>query len=57
MYVFHRATHSKTSGGKKNIEKANPLIGTNTSATYIVKKEQRDKKNRFSFFKLEIKWF
>lgn len=55
MYVFHQVTHSKTSGGKKNIEKVNPLIGANTSAMYIVKKEQRDKKNRFSSFKLEIK--
>ena len=55
MYVFHRVTHSKTSGDKKNIEKVNPLMGTNTSAMYIVKKEQRDKKNRFSSFKLEIK--
>ena len=55
MYVFHRVTHSKTSGGKKNIGKVNPLMETNTSAMYIVKKEQRDKKNRFSSFKLEIK--
>ena len=51
MYVFHRVTHSKTSGGKKNILKNNPLKNSNNSAMYIVKKEQRDKK-RIDFLPL-----
>ena len=55
MYVFHRVTHSKTSGGKKNWEKENPLIRGVDGPMYIVKKEMRDNKNRFSPFKLSVK--
>ena len=48
IYVFHRVTHSKTSGGKKNWEiDPNPIKG-HSGKMYIVKKEQRDKRNRFS---------
>ncbi len=55
MYVFHRVTHSKTSGGRNNIKIDNPLIKGGEQATYIVKREERDKKGRFSLFELELK--
>ena len=55
MYVFHRVTHSKTSGGKKNWEKENPLVGDNSKTMFIVKQEQKDEKKRFSLFTLETK--
>ena len=55
LYFFHRVTHSKTSGGKKNWIIENPLLMGDNSPTYIVKKEEKDKKNRFSSFVLEIK--
>lgn len=55
LYVFHRITHSETSGGKKNIPKANPLVRDTSRIMYIVKKEQRDKKNKFSLFELDVK--
>lgn len=55
LYVFHRVTHSETSGGKKNIPKANPLVRDTSRIMYIVKKEQRDKKNKFSLFELDVK--
>lgn len=55
MYVFHRVTHSKTSGGKKNWEKENPLVGDDSETMYIVKQEQKDEKKRFSLFPLETK--
>ena len=55
MYVFHRVTHSKTSGGKKNWEKDNPLVGDNSKTMFIVKQEQKDEKKRFSMFQLETK--
>ena len=55
MYVFHRVTHSKTSGGKKNWEKENPLVRGGTKHMYIVKKEMKDNKNKFSPFELSIK--
>ena len=55
MYVFHKVTHSKTSGRKKNWEKENPLKLGGERPIYIVKREQRDKKNRFSLFKLDLK--
>lgn len=55
LYVFHRVTHSKTSGGRKNWEKENPLIKGGKKKMYIVKKEEIDKKNRFSPFCLETK--
>ena len=53
LYIFHRVTHSKTSGGRKNWEKVpNPIVGSDQRAMYIVKKEQKDFKNRFSPYKL-----
>ena len=55
MYVFHKVTHSKTSGGKKNWKKDNPLVWGGDEPIYIVKKEQKDKKNRFSPFKMELR--
>ena len=54
-YVFHRVTHSKTSGGKNNIKIDNPLVKGGDQATYIVKREEKDKKGRFSLFELELK--
>ena len=54
-YVFHRVTHSKTSGGKKNWQKENPLVRGGTKHMYIVKKEMKDNKNKFSPFELSIK--
>ena len=55
MYVFHRVTHSKTSGGKKNwIIENNPIKGHN-EPMYIVKQEKRDLKGRFSLFEIELK--
>ena len=54
-YVFHRVTHSNTSGGKKNWKKPNPLLSGDNQPMHIVKQEQRDLKNRFSKFKLETK--
>ena len=54
MYVFHRVTHSNTSGGKKNWKKKNPLKGDDRPMM-IVKREERDKKGRFSLFELELK--
>ena len=55
MYVFHRITHSKTSGGKNNLEIENPLINGDYGATYLVKRKEKDKKGRFSLFELELK--
>ena len=52
-YVFHRVTHSATSGGKKNWKKKNPLVKGDERPMYIVKKEEKDNKGRFSLFKLE----
>ena len=55
VFVFHRVTHSKTSGGKKNWEKIpNPIRGDNKPMN-IIKKEERDKKARFSLFEIELK--
>ena len=54
-YVFHRVTHSQTSGGKKNWKKENPLLSGGDRPMYIVKKEMRDKKNRFSPYELTLK--
>ena len=55
MYVFHRVTHSKTSGGRNNIEIENPLLRSKEKTSYIVKREEKDKKGRFSLFELELK--
>ena len=55
-YIFHRVTHSKTSGGKKNWPiKPNPLLGGGDETIYIVKIEQIEKKGRFSLFELSVK--
>lgn len=55
LYVFHRVTHSKTSGGKKNWEKKpNPIKGDNKPMR-IVKKQEKDSKNRFSYFEIDLK--
>ena len=54
-YVFHRVTHSKASGGRKNWKiKNNPIKGHN-EPLYIVKQEKRDLKGRFSLFEIELK--
>ena len=52
-YVFHRVTHSVTSGGRKNWKKKNPLVRGGVRPMYIVKKEEKDNKGRFSLFRLE----
>ena len=55
VFVFHRVTHSKTSGGKKNwVIEINPIKGHN-EPMYIVKQEKRDIKGRFSLFEIELK--
>ena len=54
IYIFHRVTHSATSGGKKNWKKKNPLKHGGNKPMYIVKKEERDKKTRFSPFQLDV---
>ena len=51
-YVFHRVTHSKTSGGKKNWKKENPLKD-GSRFMFIAKQEQRDDKRYFSPFILD----
>ena len=55
VFVFHRVTHSKTSGGKKNWEKIPNPIKNDNMPMNIVKKEERDKKARFSLFEIELK--
>ena len=55
MYVFHRVTHSKTSGSKKNWKINNNPILNHKDPMYIVKQEQKDKKSRFSVFEIELK--
>ena len=53
--MFHRVTHSKSSGGKKNWGiKPNPIKGDNKNMR-IIKKEERDKKARFSLFEIDLK--
>lgn len=55
MYIFHRVTHSKTSGNRKNWKiYKNPIFG-HREPMYIVKQEQKDSKNRFSMFEIELK--
>ena len=55
VYVFHQVTHSKSSGGKKNwLIEENPIKG-HSEPMYIVKKEKRDMKGRFSLFNIELK--
>ena len=55
VYVFHRMTRSKTSGGKTNIPIDNPLLRGGDKKVYIVKKQQKDSKSKFSAFELELK--
>ena len=55
LFIFHRVTHSKTSGGRKNWEKKkNPIKGDNKPMR-IVKKQEKDSKARFSCFEIELK--
>ena len=55
QYIFHRVTESKSSGGRKNWElKSNPIKGCRFTC-YIVKKEQKDRKNKFSRFHINLK--
>ncbi len=53
--MFHRVTHSKTSGGKKTWEKDNPMIYGGNRKIHIVKREEKDLKGRFSLFEIELK--
>ena len=55
MFVFHRVTHSKTSGGRKNWKIDNNPIKGHNEPMYIVKQEKRDIKGRFSLFEIELK--
>lgn len=55
IYVFHRITHSKISGGKKNWKIDNNPIKSHFEPMYIVKQEKRDLKGRFSLFEIELK--
>lgn len=48
-------THSKTTGGRKNFIKDNPLKTGGKGKTYIVRREEKDKKGRFSLFEIETK--
>lgn len=54
-YIFHRVTHSKTSGGRKNWKILNNPIRGHNEPMYIVKQEKRDFKGRFSLFEIELK--
>lgn len=40
-FVFHRTTHSKTSGGKKTWEVVNPLKQYDSRNMHIVKKNKK----------------
>ena len=54
-YVFHRMTKSKTSGGKNNWKiEPNPIKDCYFTC-YMVKREQKADKGRFSPFKLKPK--
>ena len=54
-YVFHRVTHSKTSGGKKTWNKPNPIDDNDRRPIHIVKRQENDDKARFSLFEIELK--
>lgn len=55
LYVFHRVTHSKTSGGKKNWNiQSNPIKG-DYKPMRIVKRQEVDKKARFSCYEIDLK--
>lgn len=54
-YFYHRTSHNKKISGKNAFcIKNNPLVNSN-EAMYIEKKRQKDKKKRFSLFKLKTK--
>lgn len=54
-YIFHRVTHSKSSGGRENWEiTPNPLTNSDRPMR-IVKKQEHDNKKRFSPFELEVR--
>lgn len=54
-YYFHRITSSKKSGGRNNFKiTPNPLY-SGKDEMYIVKRIEKDKVNRFSKFKLEVR--
>ena len=55
-YIFHRVTESKSSGGRHNwkIKSGNPIEGYKCDC-YIIKREEKDKKSRFSKFKMTTK--
>ena len=55
VYVFHRVTHSKTSGGRKTRKIGDNPIKGHKEPMYIVKQEKRDIKGRFSLFEIELK--
>ena len=55
LYVFHRVTHSKTSGGKANRIKSNNPIKGETRPMMIVKQQEKDSKARFSYFEIDLK--
>lgn len=52
-YVFHRVTSSKTSGGKKNWEIYPNPDKRKKAPMFIVKREEKDLRNRFSKQKKE----
>lgn len=55
QYVFHRVTESKTSGGRHNWKiDPNPIKGCNFDC-YTIKREEVNKKGRFSKQPLPIK--
>ena len=54
-YVFHRVTHSKTSGGRKNwTKKINPIKGDNRPMR-IVKKQKKIQKHGLATSKSNLK--
>ena len=54
-YYFHRITSSKKSGGRNNFKiTPNPLY-SGKDEMYIVKRIEKDKVNRFSKFKLDVR--
>ena len=54
-YVFHRITESKTSSGRKNWKIVPNPIKDCYFTCYMVRKEQKDNKARFSKQKLRTK--
>ena len=54
-YVFHRMTKSKTSGGKRNWKLEDNPIKDCYFTCYMIKKEQKASKRKFSKEKLKVK--